>query len=184
MIELPEGFDSIFRYINVVAQRSEQLINGAKPRSEARFTKLTLMAKQDVDQGLVDWRVLTQEELDAQRQAVVDQFRAEMGGEEQAEKRAAEIADVLPTAAVERPAAKPARVTKTDDRDEELERLQRLLGLGGSDENAGDDDLDGSDEFDLAGGDDVDLGDDDADEDDDDSLDDDGDIDDDDEDDE
>ena len=33
MIELPEEFDSIFRYIVVVSQRAEQLINGAKPRT-------------------------------------------------------------------------------------------------------------------------------------------------------
>ena len=32
MIELPENFDSVFRYIVVVSQRAEQLINGAKPR--------------------------------------------------------------------------------------------------------------------------------------------------------
>lgn len=149
MIELPEGFDSIFRYINVVSQRSEQLINGAKPRSSARFAKPTLMAKQDVDQGHVEWRILTQEELDAQRQAIVDQFRAEMGAEEQAEQKAAEAQDVLPTAKevaaaeLEKPAAEPA---KSEEHDEELERLQRLLGLGGGDDDAG---LDGADEFEI-----------------------------------
>mgnify|MGYP000261210167 CR=1 FL=1 len=35
MIELPEGFDSVFRYIVVVSQRAEQLINGAKPRTDS-----------------------------------------------------------------------------------------------------------------------------------------------------
>ena len=65
MIELPENFDSIFRYIVVVSQRAEQIINGAKVRSDTRHQKPTLGAKDDVDAGLVDWRILTQEELDA-----------------------------------------------------------------------------------------------------------------------
>jgi len=78
MIELPEEFDSIFRYIVVVSQRAEQIINGAKPRTESRFKKPTLKARDDVDGGAVSWRILSQEELDAHRQAMVEQFRAEM----------------------------------------------------------------------------------------------------------
>ena len=126
MIQLPEEFDSIFRYIVVVSQRAEQIINGAKPRTESRYAKPTLKARDDVEGGLVEWRVLTQEELDAQRQAMVDQFRAEVDavGEEVA---ARPIPDVLPTAAtgVKAPPMEP------DDRekDEELDRLQRLLGM-------------------------------------------------------
>ena len=65
MIQLPEGFDSIFRYIVVVSQRAEQLVNGAKPRSESRHDKSTLVAIDDVDEGKVEWRILTQAELDA-----------------------------------------------------------------------------------------------------------------------
>ena len=63
MIQLPEEFDSIFRYIVVVSQRAEQLINGAKVRTESRHAKPTLKARDDVDGKAVDWRVLTQEEL-------------------------------------------------------------------------------------------------------------------------
>ena len=51
MIQLSEEFDSVFRYIVVVSQRAEQLINGAKPRSESRHAKPTLVAKTDVDTG-------------------------------------------------------------------------------------------------------------------------------------
>jgi DNA-directed RNA polymerase subunit K/omega len=97
MIQKPEEFDSAFRYIVVVSQRAEQIINGAKPRGESRHVKPTLIARDDVDQGLVAWRILTQEELDAQRQAIVEQFRAEVGGEMAAEP-ARRIPDVLPTA--------------------------------------------------------------------------------------
>ncbi|MFV2073661.1 MAG: DNA-directed RNA polymerase subunit omega [Thermoanaerobaculales bacterium] len=126
MIQLPEGFDSIFRYIVVVSQRAEQLINGAKVRSESRFLKPTLQARSDVDQARVEWRVLTQEELDAHRQALVEQFRAEVDAAGDG-RPAPPIPDVLPTAASESPA--PAVEPKEEERDDELARLQRLLGM-------------------------------------------------------
>ena len=125
MIELPEEFDSIFRYIVVVSQRAEQLINGAKPRTESIHEKPTLKARDDVEAGAVDWRVLTQEELDAHRQAMVEQFRAEVGAVTEPES-ARPIPDVLPTAEV--PVAEPNVAVERDD---ELARLQRLLGMTG-----------------------------------------------------
>ena len=123
MIQLPKDFDSIFRYIVVVSQRAEQLINGAKPRTESRFQKPTLKARDDVDGGEVDWRILTQEELDAHRQALVEQFRAEVDAASEREAQQA-IPDVLPTA--ETPAVVEA---VNDEKDDELARLQKLLGI-------------------------------------------------------
>ena len=128
MIQLPEGFDSIFRYIVVVSQRAEQLVNGAKPRSESRHDKATLVAIDDVDEGQVDWRILTQEELDAQRQAIVDQLRAEVGVADAEAIEGGEIPDVLPTAEA---AAAPTAVDEDGERDDELARLQKLLGMAG-----------------------------------------------------
>lgn len=123
MIQLPEEFDSVYRYIVVVSQRAEQLINGAKPRRDSRRSKPTLRARDEVDAGDVQWRVLTQEELDAHRQALVEQFRAEVDAA--SESRPAEpIPDVLPTG--ETPAVEDA---DDAERDDELERLQRLLGM-------------------------------------------------------
>ncbi len=122
MIELPEEFDSIFRYIVVVSQRAEQIINGAKPRTESRFKKPTLKARDDVDGGAVDWRILTQEELDAHRQAMVEQFRAEMDAAGERDSREP-IPDVLPTSKLREV------VGDNEDRDDELVRLQRLLGM-------------------------------------------------------
>lgn len=143
MMQLPEDFDSIFRYIVVVSQRAEQLINGAKPRAAGRHVKQTLMARDDVDAGTVTWRILTQEELDAQRQAIVDQFRAEVGSDETAVSPAP-IPDVLPTRRVAQPAL--AQEPESGDRDDEIVRLQRLLGMAGArgsarkEATAGDDD--------------------------------------------
>jgi len=121
MIELPKEFDSIFRYIVVVSQRAEQIIKGAKPRTESRRTKPTLKAREDVDAGAVKWRILTQEELDAHRQALVEQFRAEMDAVGDRDVRVP-IPDVLPTGAV-------VEVDEDEDRDDELVRLQKLLGM-------------------------------------------------------
>jgi DNA-directed RNA polymerase subunit K/omega len=126
MTQLPEDYDSIFRYIVVVSQRAEQLINGAKPRTDSSAEKPTLQAIADVDAGQVGWRILTQEELDAQRQAIVDQFRAEVSDEAGLERR--EIPDVLPTADAK---AAKGDAAEGEERDDELDRLQRLLGMIG-----------------------------------------------------
>ena len=129
MTHFPEEFDSIFRYIEVVSQRAEQLIRGARPRTESKASKRTLQAREDVDAGTVAWRVLTQEELDARRQEMAEQFRAEMAGEEGAPGAEDQpVQDVLPTSA--EPTAEGADVE--EGRDEELDRLQRLLGMIGA----------------------------------------------------
>jgi len=122
MIELPKEFDSIFRYIVVVSQRAEQIINGAKPRAESRYAKPTLKARDDVEEGKVTWRILTQEELDAHRQALVEEFRAEVDAASE-QPSTEPIPDVLPTAEVAVAAA------EVEEKDDELARLQRLLGL-------------------------------------------------------
>jgi DNA-directed RNA polymerase subunit K/omega len=131
MIQLPEGFDSIFRYIVVISQRAEQLVNGAKPRCESRHDKATLVAIDDVDQGHVEWRILTQEELDAQRQAIVDQLRAEVGVGEADGIEGPEIPDVLPTGDAPVVVEVAAAVEEEGERNDELARLQKLLGMAG-----------------------------------------------------
>jgi DNA-directed RNA polymerase subunit K/omega len=141
MIQLPEGFDSIFRYIVVISQRAEQLVNGAKARSESRHDKATLVAIDDVDEGLVEWRILTQEELDAQRQAIVDQLRAEVGVDDADGVEGAEIPDVLPTGDAPVVEAAPA-IEDDGEKDDELARLQKLLGMSGMPKAAATDDAD------------------------------------------
>ncbi len=132
MIQLPENFDSIFRYIEVVSQRAEQIINGARPRSDVRAAKPTLQARDDVDEGTVEWRILTQEELDAQRQAMVEQFRAEMESVEEEAVEGSPTPDVLPTSGGEAPAVDAGGLGAPEDTDDELQRLQRLLGMAGA----------------------------------------------------
>ena len=135
MIQLPEEFDSIFRYIVVVSQRAEQIINGAKPRTESRFAKPTLKARDDVEAGAVDWRILTQDELDAHRQALVEQFRAEVDAASDPQAAAQPIPDVLPTG--DTPAVVEAEPGEKDD---ELARLQKLLGMANKEPAVADED--------------------------------------------
>ena len=123
----PEEFDSIFRYIEVVSQRAAQLIHGAHPRLETNRSKHTLQARDEVDAGVVPWRILTQEELEARRQALVEQFRAEMTQEGEGESLPT---DVLPTTAAPAPEIE-SPIEDGGDRDEDLLRLQRLIGFGG-----------------------------------------------------
>jgi DNA-directed RNA polymerase subunit K/omega len=132
MIQLPENFDSIFRYIEVVSQRAEQLIRGARPRTEVRAAKPTLQARDDVDGGAVDWRILTQEELDAQRQAMVEQFRAEMESVEEEPVEGVVTPDVLPTSGGDVVAVDAVPPEDDVDADDELQRLKRLLGMAGA----------------------------------------------------
>ena len=121
----PEEFDSVFRYIIVVSQRAEQLIMGAKPRMESRHTKPTMIAKDEVDSGLISWRILTPEEIEAQRHALVEQYRSEVGAET-AEGQAHPIPDVLPTAPAEETAT---QLEEPGDGDKEVARLSQLLGF-------------------------------------------------------
>ena len=144
MIELPREFDSIFRYIVVVSQRAEQIINGAKPRTESRFAKPTLKARDDVEGGKVTWRILTQEELDAHRQALVEQFRAEVDAASE-RPSTGPIPDVLPTAEV------AVVADEDEERDDELVRLQRLLGMTRSAGTAAED-ADDTEKDDIGGG--------------------------------
>lgn len=155
MNDLPEGFDSVFRHIVVVSQRAEQLLSGARPRIDREHAKPTLVALDEVNQGLVKWRVLTAAELEAQRQAMVEQLRAEMGAEE-APEGTRTVPDVLPTSAA------PGRDEVEDEgRDDELSRLQRLLGMAGAlvdEEEAAEEasgDGDEEDVVDLSDGDDL-----------------------------
>lgn len=124
----PEEYDSVFRYIIVVSQRAEQLIMGAKPRMESRYTKPTMIAKDEVDNGLISWRILTPEEVEAQRHALVEQYRSEVGAET-AEGQVSPIPDVLPTAPAEETVT---RLEEPVERDEEVARLSQLLGFAGA----------------------------------------------------
>jgi DNA-directed RNA polymerase omega subunit len=57
MEELPEGIDSKFRYVLLVAKRAEQLVQGSAPKGKSRHTKPTRMAMEEIDKNQVKWQL-------------------------------------------------------------------------------------------------------------------------------
>lgn len=54
---LPEGIESRFRYVLLVAKRAEQLIQGAQPKMRPRHYKPTRIAMDEVERNAVKWQM-------------------------------------------------------------------------------------------------------------------------------
>ena len=54
---LPEGVDSRFRYVLLVAKRAEQLVQGAAPKTKTRHTKPTRVAMEEIERNQVKWQM-------------------------------------------------------------------------------------------------------------------------------
>jgi len=54
---LPEGVDSKFRYVLLVAKRAEQLIQGSQAKIRSRFAKPTRIAMEEIDRNQVKWQM-------------------------------------------------------------------------------------------------------------------------------
>jgi DNA-directed RNA polymerase subunit omega len=54
---LPEGVDSKFRYVLLVAKRAEQLIQGSQPKMKTRHAKPTRVAMDEIDRNQVKWQL-------------------------------------------------------------------------------------------------------------------------------
>ncbi len=52
-MDLPQGIESKFRFILVAARRARQLQAGAKPLIQTQSKKVTRIAQQEVEAGLV-----------------------------------------------------------------------------------------------------------------------------------
>jgi DNA-directed RNA polymerase omega subunit len=52
---LPEGVDSKFRMVVLLARRAEQLMRGARPKTETGSVKPTRMAAQEFSENLIRW---------------------------------------------------------------------------------------------------------------------------------
>jgi len=57
-MELPQNIDSKFRLILLVAARARQLQAGARPLIQTQSTKMTKIAQQEVDAGLVPFEII------------------------------------------------------------------------------------------------------------------------------
>lgn len=54
---MPEGIDSKFRYVLLVAKRAEQLIQGSQAKIKSRHAKPTRIAMEEVEKDLVKWQL-------------------------------------------------------------------------------------------------------------------------------
>jgi DNA-directed RNA polymerase subunit omega len=54
---LPEGVDSRFRYVLLVAKRAEQLVQGSAPKTRSRHSKPTRVAMEEIDRNQVKWQL-------------------------------------------------------------------------------------------------------------------------------
>jgi DNA-directed RNA polymerase subunit K/omega len=52
---LPEGVDSKFRMVILLARRAEQLMRGARPKAELPPSKPTRVAAQEFSENLIRW---------------------------------------------------------------------------------------------------------------------------------
>ena len=57
-MDLPQNFDSKFRFILVAAKRARQLQAGAKPLVQTQSKKVTRIAQQELEAGLVPFDIL------------------------------------------------------------------------------------------------------------------------------
>lgn len=76
MYKLPEDLDSKYRFVTVASKRAEQLQSGAPPRVQARQRKFTVVAQEEVAEGLIelfDAEKLAQQELEAAEAAEEDE---------------------------------------------------------------------------------------------------------------
>lgn len=55
MFKVSEEIASKYRFVNLCAQRSKQLLDGADPRVEVTVTKPAAIATQEIMAGKVNW---------------------------------------------------------------------------------------------------------------------------------
>lgn len=54
--------DSHYLFVEIAAQRCAQLMHGAKPKIDSPSHKFTTLATREVEEGLVPWTVITEDE--------------------------------------------------------------------------------------------------------------------------
>ncbi len=55
MDRLPEGIDSKFRYVLLVARRAEHLIEGSPIKLRSKHAKPTRIAMEEIDRKAIEW---------------------------------------------------------------------------------------------------------------------------------
>lgn len=55
MDQLPEGVESKFRYVLLVAKRAEHLIEGSPTKIRSKHAKPTRVAMEEIERKVVEW---------------------------------------------------------------------------------------------------------------------------------
>ena len=63
--DIPDEYDSKFRFILVAAERAKQLQNGYPPMIDEKSPKPAHIAIQEAQQGLITWEILEEADEDA-----------------------------------------------------------------------------------------------------------------------
>lgn len=69
IIKIPAEFDSKFRFILVAAERAKQIQNGAPPKIETKSRKPAYIAVKEVEEGLIQYEILEEEEEEFEEEA-------------------------------------------------------------------------------------------------------------------
>ncbi len=64
--------DSRHRAVLLVSKRARQIQKGLRPYFDSKSTKVTIMALEEFIQGKIDWYELSEEEIEALKQAALD----------------------------------------------------------------------------------------------------------------
>ena len=67
-VRIPDQFDSKFRFILVAAERAKQIQHGAPSRIEVKSRKAAFIAVKEVEENLVPYAVLEEEEEEAEEE--------------------------------------------------------------------------------------------------------------------
>ncbi|MGH9459338.1 MAG: DNA-directed RNA polymerase subunit omega [Thermoanaerobaculia bacterium] len=55
MDQLPEGIESKFRYVLLVAKRAEHLIEGSPTKIRSKHAKPTRVAMEEIERNAIEW---------------------------------------------------------------------------------------------------------------------------------
>jgi DNA-directed RNA polymerase subunit K/omega len=61
-LESYKDLDSKYKFILLVSKRARQLLKGAKPKIKSKSKSLIRIAQEEVQKGVIDFRVIDEEE--------------------------------------------------------------------------------------------------------------------------
>lgn len=76
MLKFPEKIDSKFRFVLLSARRAEQIVRGAKPKTEPGLSKPGTVAMKEIREDLIDWDYGPAPEVEAEEDMPAEELEA------------------------------------------------------------------------------------------------------------